>query len=64
MDGQHVFDWDRLENFMITHDRPVDNKVTNTKCQSWASSVQIQCIIVLVSDAQTKGKVSVTPKLW
>jgi len=30
--GQLVFDWDRLENFLITRDRPVGNKVTNTIC--------------------------------
>jgi len=34
MGGQLVFDWDRLENFLITHDRPVDNIVTNTKYQN------------------------------
>ena len=34
MDGQLVFDWDRLENSLITLDRPVGNIVTNTKCQS------------------------------
>jgi len=33
MGDQLVFDWDRLENFLITRDRPVGNKVTNTKCQ-------------------------------
>jgi len=27
---QLVFDWDRLENFLILHDRPVGDKVTNT----------------------------------
>jgi len=26
--------------------------------------VQIQCTVALVSDAQTEGKVSVTPKSW
>jgi len=30
--GQLVFDWDRLENFLVTRDRPVGNKVTSTKC--------------------------------
>jgi len=30
MSGQLVFDGDRLENFLITRDRPVGNKVTNT----------------------------------
>jgi len=30
MGGQFVFDWDRLENFLITRDRPVGNKVANT----------------------------------
>jgi len=34
MAGQLVFDWDRLENFMITPDRPVGDKVTNTICQT------------------------------
>ena len=29
--GQLVFDWDRLENFLITRDRPGGYKVTNTK---------------------------------
>jgi len=56
MGGQPVFYWDRLENVLITRDRPVGNKVTNTKCQSWESHLQIQCAIALVSDAQTEGK--------
>jgi len=30
MGGQLVFDWDQLENFLITRDRPVGNKATNT----------------------------------
>jgi len=30
MGGQLVFDWDQLENFLITCDRRVVNKVTNT----------------------------------
>jgi len=29
--GQLVFDWDRLENILITRDRPGGYKVTNTK---------------------------------
>jgi len=29
--GQLVFNWNRLENFLLTHDRPVSNNVTNTK---------------------------------
>jgi len=33
MGGQLVFDWDRLENVLITRDRPASNIVTNTKCQ-------------------------------
>jgi len=33
MGGQLVFDWDRLENFLVTHYRPVGNKVTNAQCQ-------------------------------
>jgi len=64
MGGQLVFDWDRLEEFLINRDRPVSNTVTNIKCQSWVSHVQIQSTITLVSDAQTEGKVSVTPKSW
>jgi len=36
--------------------------VTSTKCPSLISHVQIQCTITLVSDAQTEGKVSGTPK--
>ena len=31
--GQLVFDWDRLENFFITREWPVGNKVTSTKCR-------------------------------
>jgi len=62
MGGQLVFDWDRLENFLITHNRPVGNIVTSTKCQSRVSHMQTQCTITLVSDAHTEGKVSVTPK--
>ena len=34
MGGQLVFDWDRLENFLVTCDRPVGSIATNTKCQS------------------------------
>jgi len=34
MGGQLVFDWDSLENFVKTRDRPVCNTVTNTKSQS------------------------------
>jgi len=30
MGGQLVFDWDQLENFLITRDRPVGNQVTYT----------------------------------
>ena len=29
--GQLVFDWERLENVLITRDRPVGNKGTSTK---------------------------------
>jgi len=43
MGGQFVFDCDQLENFLITRDRAVGNIVTNAKCQSWVSHVQIQC---------------------
>jgi len=61
MGGQLVFDWDQLEIFLITRDRPVGDIVTNTNCQSWVSHVQMQCTIALVSDeAQGEGKVSVT----
>ena len=56
--GQLVFDWDRLENFLLTRDRPVGKEVTGTKCQSWVSHVQIQCTIALVSDAQIEGTAS------
>jgi len=34
MGGQLIFDWDRLENFLVTRDRPVGNIVAITKCQS------------------------------
>jgi len=30
MGGKLVFDWDQLENVLITRDRPVGIKVTNT----------------------------------
>jgi len=30
MGGKLVFDWDRREDFFITRDEPVGNKVTNT----------------------------------
>jgi len=30
MGGQLIFDWDRLEGFLITRDRLIGNKVTNT----------------------------------
>ena len=39
MCGQLVFDWDRLENFLITRNRPGGNKVTNA--MSYAKS-QVQ----------------------
>jgi len=48
MGGQLVFNWDRLENSLITRDRLVGNIVTNTKFQSWVGY----------------HKVSVTPKSW
>jgi len=64
MGGQLVFDWDRLENYLITRDRPVGNIITNKKCHCWVLHVQTECTIVFVSDAQTEGKVSVTPKSW
>jgi len=44
MGGQLVFDWYRLENFLITRDRTVGNQVTNAKCQSWVSYVQIHSV--------------------
>jgi len=37
MDGQLAFDWNQLENFLITRNRSVGNKVTNAKYQSWVS---------------------------
>jgi len=30
--GQLVFGWDRLENFLVTRNRPVGNKDASTKC--------------------------------
>jgi len=30
--GQLVFDWDRLENFLVICDRLIGNEVTSTKC--------------------------------
>ena len=63
--GQLVFNWDRLENFLVTRYRPVGNKVTNANCQSWVSYVQnILATIAFVSDAQTEGKVFVSHKSW
>jgi len=41
----YVFDWDQLENFLVTRNRPVGNKVTNTnviKCNKkeiWLKNV-------------------------
>jgi len=32
MGGQLVFDWDQLENLLITCDRLVGTEVTNAKC--------------------------------
>jgi len=62
--GQLVFAWDRLEDFLITHERPVGNKVTNTISHAKVDITcpKIQCTIAF--DAQTQGKVSVTPKSW
>jgi len=54
--GQLVFDCERLENFLLTRDRLVGNKITITKCQIWVSHMQILCTIALVSDAQVEGK--------
>jgi len=34
MGGPLVFVWARHENFLVTRDRPVGNKVTNTICLS------------------------------
>jgi len=62
MGGQLVFDGDRLQNFLITRDRPVGNIVTDTKSHIWVSHGQMQCATAF--DAQTEGKVSVTPKSW
>jgi len=62
--GKLVFDWDQQEKFLITRHQLVGNKVTNTKCQTGVSHVQIQDTIALVSDAQIEGKLSVLPKLW
>jgi len=64
MRGQLVFDWDRLENFLTTRDRPVGNTVIGHKYRmpKLLSHVQMQCSTALVSDTQTEGKVSVTPK--
>jgi len=66
-----VFDWARLANFLITHDRLVGNKVTNTICQSWVSHAQIHlhCYsapspLVHIQKAKNKVSVSVTPKSW
>ena len=33
MGGQLVFDWDRLQNLLITRDRPVGNMVTKTNAK-------------------------------
>jgi len=61
MGGQIVFDWDRLANFLITRDRPVGNKATNTIPYAKDEyHVEIQCTSAF--HAQTEGKVSVTPK--
>jgi len=60
--GQLLFYWDRQETFLLTRDRPFGNKITSAKCQSWVTHVQIQYTIALLSNAQIKGKVSVTPK--
>jgi len=34
MGGKLVFDWDQLENFLITRDLPVGYQVTNAKCHT------------------------------
>jgi len=57
-----VFDWDRLENSLITRDWPVGDIVTNNIYKmpklstSITSAMQMQCTIALVSDAQTQQK--------
>jgi len=59
-----IFECDRLENFLITRDRPVGNKVTNTisyaKVKVKYHMFKYGCIIAF--DAQTEGKAPVTPK--
>jgi len=40
--GQLVFDWDRLENFLITRDVPVGNKVTSRKYKIQSKGILIE----------------------
>jgi len=54
--GQLVLDWDRLENFLLTRDRPVGNN-------SQVQNAKVEHTNTIVSDPQ-KGKVSVTTKSW
>jgi len=56
-----VFDRDRLENFLITWDRPVSNKVTNTILYAKVEYHMCKYSCTIIFDAQTEGKVSVTP---
>jgi len=48
--GQLVFDWYRLEDFLIIRDRPVGNQITNTI--SYAK-VEYHMKLVIVSDCFT-----------
>jgi len=61
MGGQLVFDLDRLEDFLITRDRPVGNEVTNTI--SYAKVEYHVCKYSPPSPLMHRQKaVSVTPK--
>ena len=61
--GQLVFDWDRLEHFLITRDQPVGDKVTSTKCHKmqWkgiSSVLSIQCKITRNQPAETRQDIA------
>ena len=64
MGGQLVFDWDRLEveDFLITRDRSVGNKVTNTIPYAKVEYQNMYKYSAPLPLMHTEGKVSVTPE--
>jgi len=54
--GQLVFDWDRLENFLITRDPPVGNKNTSRKCNKTEYLLKNVIFRYLVNPMQNQAR--------